>query len=205
MHQAASVPGTLAATSPFQPSSLLQRPIIPTFESLQGQPGGSLSRLNLEEGRLSAESSQVSLASQSKRRQLSDDGRMSFGRYSVSAIISPKNSYRDPANGPIMPSLSLAVLASKTSNGDEGDMDDEKKREKNRLAQRKFRDKQKNQVSTLQSQLDAKDAQLITAFTLIRDLTTKLQLYQSTFGPLPMPLPTTTHTSIKPPPPPPHT
>jgi hypothetical protein len=80
----------------------------------------------------------------------------------------------------------LAELGALAIEGDFGgeDDDDEKRREKNRLAQRKFREKQKTLVVQLQSQLDAKEAQLQTAISLIRDLTTKLTQYQTRYGPL---------------------
>ena len=227
-HPQALASGGFAAFSALpQPrsSSFSQHPISPTFQRLQGQAGGS--RPNSGplpyvggEDRVSPESARASPSSPSiKRRQPSDDEGMSSGRYSPSTI-SPANSFRDatkrpspgplgtsPPSGYVMPRSSLAQLgAMSESGGDEGDMTDEKRKEKNRLAQRKHRDKQKNQFTTLQSQLDAKDAQLDakdaqlqTAVALIQDLTTKLQLYQSTFGPLPSP-PQTTQ-----PPQPPHT
>lgn len=191
----------------------------------QALPTRALHNNNLPE-RPSPESSPSSLLHESrplnapaspgiKRRQPSDDGGISSGRFSPS-FVSPTGSSKRSANkigssppsttnaafalpqapeSPAYPRSSLADLGAFNSEGDDGDDESGKRRAKNRLAQRKFREKQRSQVAQMQAQLDAKDAQLTakdaqlqTAVSLIRDLTNQLALYRATFGPLP-PLP----------------
>jgi len=102
---------------------------------------------------------------------------------------------RISSTGPRLVSSPQQDNNSDTSNGPHHDRElrpTDSRREKNRIAQRRFRERQKTAVTVLQAELDAKDLQMHNMLIQLRvleqsnrALSAKVLQYEEVFGPLP--------------------